>query len=162
MRMMMMTSILNISKPRTHASVLAMIFAVTALCTAPSEASAQDMAEIAVQVRTIHAKKDGAQMDPKLEDIKDTLENAFEGYTSFKDLGLQTETVTHTGSGKFKLPDGTDLEVSYKGKSKDLLKLGLGVGKKFKSDVRASRGGTFFQAGLPHEGGILIIAITIQ
>jgi hypothetical protein len=162
MRIMMMTSLLHQINARLPATLLVMVFALTAMSALPAEVVAQEKDEIEVQVRTIHAKKDGDKLDPKLTDIRETLGKAFKGYESFNDLGIQTETVTNSGSGKFKLPDGTDLEVSYKGKSKELLRLGLGVGEKFKSDVRVSPGGTFFQAGLPYNGGILIIAITIQ
>ena len=158
---MMMTTTTTAARSRLMSLMLACAVACAAFGLAhPQQAAAQD--KIEVSVRTIHALKEGKAMDTKLDDLKETLTKAFEGYTTFKDLGTQSQTLTLEGSGKFSLPEGTDLEVTYKGTSKDLLRLGLAVGKKFKSDVRVSPGGTFFQAGLPHEGGILIIAITIR
>ncbi len=150
-------------------TLMAMMAVMVAFATLPGAALAQDGGggdqanqPIELSVRSIHAVPDGKSIDPKLADMEGTLTKAFEGYGDFKDLGTIEAKVDVSGTGDFKLPDGTALKITYKGATKDLIRLGLAVGDKFKSDVRAGRGGTFFQAGLPYEGGILIIAITVR
>lgn len=131
----------------------------------PGTAVAQDAeaAPLAIQVHTVHALPGGQSMDTSLsKEMAATLQKAFDGYGTFKDLGVQKAEVALTKAHTFTLKDGTELTLTYKGPSKELVRLGLAVGEKFKSDVRASHGVTFYQAGLPYEGGILIIAITVQ
>lgn len=142
------------------ASAVMMTALALALTASPQEAQAQDRIE--AEVRSIYAVAGGTTVDASLGDLGKTLEKAFKGYGNFKEVGQEKAEITSEQTYRFKLPDGTPLDITFKGKSKELIRLGLTVGEKFKSDVRASPGNTFFQAGLPYEDGILIIAITVK
>ncbi len=146
---------------RLAAPWMALLVACFALgMLSPATAAAQDKVEIGV--RAILASPEAGAADPELADLQATLVKAFEGYGTFKELSDEKAALALQKTQKFALPDGTAFEVAFKGTTGDLLKLGLSVGDKFKSDVRVSRGSTFFQAGLPYNKGILIIAITAR
>jgi hypothetical protein len=108
------------------------------------------------------ATSGGAFVDPALADLKPKLLKAFDGYENFKSLSKQGARIARGSSHKFTLPDGTILQITAKETSGETLRLGIGVGNKFKTNVRVSPGNTFFQAGLPYKGGILVIAITAR
>ncbi len=125
-------------------------------------AQAQDNGEIKVQVRTIHVQAQGDTFDTSLTDLKQDLIKGFKGYTSFKARSQDEAKVTAGGAHKFVLPDGNHLQMTFRDAPSGLVRLGLNVDGKFKTNVRVSRGNTFFQAGLPYEGGILVIAIKVD
>ncbi|MBH25266.1 MAG: hypothetical protein CMH57_12605 [Myxococcales bacterium] len=171
------TDTMNVSQCTLRIAVTALLTfgAMSAVASAvlltPIEAQAQDKGSeaITVQIRTIYATTDAKGVDPKLSDLKGKLVGAFETYGTFKELASHQTTLNTGGSYEFSIPGGNRLVVSHKGpEGKDaktntqLIKLGLGVTDKFKSDVRVSRGTTLFQAGLPHGSGILILAITVR
>jgi len=136
----------------------------------PGEVLAQvKKAPVSVEIRTIYATADNKGVDPKLQHLEGKLTKAFAGYGTFKGLAKHQASLSQGSSYEFSIPGGTRFIISHKGQTSndgklpdDLLKLELNIDKKFKSDVRASRGSTFFQAGLPHGSGILIIAITVK
>jgi len=138
------------------------VLATTALL--PAQAHAQS--GVKVVIRTIHATTDTGSMDGRLEPLAMKLTKAFQGYEGFLELSRQDINITAAAPFSFVLPDGTRFRLDFKGQDGDLFKLGVGVGKRFDTDMRASAGSTFFQAGLPHthEGrdGILIIAVTVE
>lgn len=144
---------------------LTLCAAVVVIPTAlPQAAQAQE--EVEITIRTIHATADGGAMDGKLEVLSQKLVKAFTAYSGFTELNNQTITIKGDSPFSFVLPDGTRFRLDYKGQDKGLYKLGVGVGKLFDTEMRASKGSTFFQAGLPFKNadkdGILIIAVTVK
>jgi hypothetical protein len=133
---------------------------------APGAAQAQEQAAqaapIQVRVRAIQAVPKGEGVDPALADLKESLVKGFEGYQGFKPLATLEASIQAEGAHTFEVPGGNTLQISHQGVSEGLIKLGVNVGGKFQTAVRVSRGNTFFQAGLPYEGGVLILAITVQ
>lgn len=127
----------------------------------PGQARADDTVTVDVRVIRV-ATSGGAHVDPALADLKSKLLKAFDGYENFKSLSQDSATLAQGQSHSFTLPDGTELLVTAKETAGETLRLGLGVGNKFKTNVRVSPGNTFFQAGLPYKGGILVIAITAR
>lgn len=130
----------------------------------PAQAQAAD--KVGVVIRTIHASTDpGGSMDGRLEPLASKLTKAFQGYVGFTELNTQNITITSDAPFSIVLPDGTRFRLDYKGLENNLHRIGVGVGKKFDTDIRASGGSTFFQAGLPFrhndKDGILIVAITV-
>ncbi len=136
-----------------------------AVTLAPSQAHAAD--DVTVVIRTIHAAPDGQGADPQLNDLGPKLTKAFQGYGAFTQIQSQRVNISAAEPFSIVLPDGTRFRLDYKGAEGDgaLHRLGVGVGKRLDTDVRASNGSTFFQAGLPykHNGqdGILIVAISL-
>ena len=138
----------------------------------PEETSAQTNETVSIEIRTIYATTDPKGIDNKLKPLKGKLTKAFSNYGTFKELARHETSLREGSAYEFSIPGGTRLIITHKGevtvnvdKTKDpqaLIKLGLSVDKKFNSSVRASRGSTFFQAGLPHGSGILILAITVR
>lgn len=149
--------------PTAHISQAILLVATVAVCflAAPNQAQADESVNVDVRVIRV-ATSGGAHVDPALGDLKQKLLKAFDGYENFKSLSRNQATIAKGRSHKFTLPDGTALTVTAKDTSGETLRLGLGVGDKFRTNVRVSPGNTFFQAGLPYKGGILVIAITAR
>lgn len=122
-------------------------------------AAAQD---ISVRVRVIAATKQGDSFDKKLGDLKNKLQKAFGGYSNFKLLDDTKFKLEKSQSRSMSLPGGTKLKLTFNGVSADLLRIGLAIGDQFSTTLRASRGSTFFQAGLDYKNGTLILAITAK
>lgn len=122
-------------------------------------AAAQD---ITVRVRAIAATKQGSSFDPKLNDLKNELQKAFGGYSHFKLIDDNSFRLKQSQSRTTDLPGGTQLTLTFHGVTADLLRIGLAIGDQFSTTLRASRGSTFFQAGLDYKNGTLILAITAR
>ncbi len=139
------------------------LVATVALCwlAVPTQAHADDSVNVDVRVIRV-ATSGGAHVDTALEDLKPKLLKAFDGYENFQSLSQQDARIPSGQSHDFTLPDGTILRVTAKDTTGETLRIGIGVGNKFKTNVRVSPGNTFFQAGLPYKGGILVIAITAR
>lgn len=122
--------------------------------------------EVTVEIRTIYVTTDAKGIDARLEHLKPKLTKAFPNYGTFKELARHEATLQRDAAFEFSIPGGTHLILSNKGlhveEGKELIHLSMNVDRKFRSDVRASRGSTFFQAGLPHGSGILVLAITLR
>ena len=129
----------------------------------PGQAVAQDevpgpSAAVSVRVATIHAKvSPGAA--PTAQKLVARLRKAFPGYQAFQVLGTTTLGLTEGGTGQAKLPNGSALDITYLGRAKDLLRLRVALPPRLKTEVRVADGATFYQAGVEHEGGVLILAL---
>ena len=115
-----------------------------------------------VEVRAISASKEGDSFDKKLADLKSKLETVFASYLKFEQLSKTSIQLDKGQSDSVKLPEGSTLEITFHGLADDLIKLGVDVGDKLSTTLRASPGSTFFQAGLEYDDGILILAITVD
>ena len=143
------------------------LLALTLALLAPGQALAQDEAPapapapavaVSVKVATIHAKV-GKGPAPTVEKLVARLRKAFPGYHTFVVLGTTTLALTKDGSGQAKLPNGSALEITYLGRAKDLLRLRVALPPRLKTEVRVADGATFYQAGVEHDGGVLILAL---
>ncbi len=127
-----------------------------------STAAAADEDNRSVEVRTIVAAVDGDSFDDDLEDLRGQLERGFEGYTSFRQINQQSRKLGDESPARFRLPTEDRLELTYHGRAGEFVKLGLSIEDRLSTTLRATPGSTFFQAGLRHEEGILILAITVR
>lgn len=116
---------------------------------------------VTVEVRTIAASTEDSGFDTRLDPLKGKLTRAFRGYKSFTLLGKRVLSLKEGKGKSMPLPNGSELELTYHGMAGELVKVGLAIAGKMSTTLRASRGSTFFQAGMDHENGILILAITV-
>ena len=123
------------------------------------EASAQDAS---VEVRTIEASRNGDEIDAKLSDLKGELNVAFAGYTSFRQLSVDRLALNQGEPKGVTLPNGADMTITFNGHAGEMVKLGLAIAGKMSTTLRITSGGTFFQAGMKHGDGILILAIKVE
>lgn len=116
---------------------------------------------ITLDVSVVHAKKGGATVDPALASIEGALTKAFKGYGTFAKLDAEKLELTQSGTpGRVSLPNGKTAVFAYKGAAGPRHKLELRIPEsKVDVDLRAPARKVFFQAGLPHDGGILILAL---
>lgn len=115
---------------------------------------------VSVEVHAIAASNDGEGVDDELEDMADKLQKVFGNYSTFEQVETTTIEVDKGEQKSVQLPQGSTLQVTFHGFADDLIKLGINVGDKLSTTLRASSGSTFFQAGLEYGDGILILAIT--
>ncbi|MFB6350909.1 MAG: hypothetical protein ABEN55_15805 [Bradymonadaceae bacterium] len=144
---------------RTFFHILVATAALAVVLGASPPASAQT---IDVEVRAISASKQGDSFDKKLSDLKSKLEKVFANYSHFEQLSQTSIQLDKGQTDSVNLPEGSTLEITFHGLAKDLIKLGVDVGDKMSTTLRASPGSTFFQAGLEYDDGILILAITVD
>lgn len=118
---------------------------------------------ITLKVTVVHATKSGGEVDPALAAIRGSLQQAFGGYTSFKQLD-DTELALRQGqSGTVSLPNGKSAVFEYKGPAGPQHQLELRIPEsKVDVDLRAPAKRMFYQAGMPHAGGILILALYVK
>lgn len=118
--------------------------------------------EVTIRVRSIAASTQGQHFDSKLDDLKTKLQKAFRGYTHFELVDDTKFTLQANKSKTVAVPGGTEMTLEFKGVTGDFLRLGLSIGDKLHTTLKASRGSTFFQAGLSYKSGMLILAITAE
>ncbi len=137
-----------------------LVAAMGLITLAASPALAGD--SVSVEVRVIAATSDGDEFDDDLEDIRNRLERGFTDYSSFEELGRQTHRIEKDSSQNFGLPTGDTLTLTYNGSDDEFVKLGLVLETKLSTNLRATPGSTFFQAGLSYKDGTLVLAITVN
>lgn len=125
-----------------------------------SPAFAQD--SITVEVRSIYASKDGSSFDSSLNDLKNKLTRAFGGYTNFEQVGDTSLKISKSKSKSTRLANGSTMKLTFHGETGRFVKLGLSIASKLNTTLKATKGSTFFQAGLNYKSGILILAITVK
>ena len=138
---------------------LVMTVAMVGLVGFSPSAQAQDLS---VEVRTIAASRTGDTVDSALSDIQSTLNVTFAGYTSFRQLSVNTVALSQGKSEEVPLPNGAEMTLTFNGYAGELVKLGLNIAGKMSTTLRVSSGSTFFQAGVRHKDGILILAIKVK
>ena len=144
-------------------STLAFLFAAALTSVAgPSIAHAQaPTGKAHVTVKTIHAKKAKAKSTAP-EALVERLSKAFPNYGSFHLLGGAEWDLAKDKKGDHKLPTEETLSVTYLGPQDKHLRLRIVIPPKLKTEVRVKNGGIIYQAGMAHDGGILILSVRAQ
>ena len=140
---------------------LAFLLSVVGLLFLSTPAAAQSKS-ISVEVRSIAATSKGSHFDPKLNDLKKRLTKAFAGYSNFRQVASTQFQLAPNAEKTAELPDGNQMTVTFHGYSGKFIRLGFGIAGKLNTILRATPGGTFFQAGLRYGDGILILAIRVE
>lgn len=121
---------------------------------------------VTLKVAVVHATKGKVtKKDPALKKITRSLTKAFGkiGYTSFKQVNKQKLKLVLGKSGVIKLPNANKAIVTYKGKKGKRHMVKLSIPKsKVNVALRAPARKVFYQAGIPHKGGILILALYLK
>jgi len=118
---------------------------------------------VGLKVSVIHAKKTGTEKDPALDKIVGALSKVFGGYTSFRQLDKKALALTLEKGGEVQLPNGKTAVFAYKGKKGSQHQIKLTIPQsKVDVDLRAPAGKMFYQAGMKHDGGILILALYLK
>ncbi len=147
--------------PHSYIPRVLIFAAFASVLLAATGAMAQDTVDVEVRVIQV-SMKGGSHMDEALEDLEPRLLKAFEGYQSFRSIARHKATIAAGKTHSFPLPEGTTLQITPTDITAKDLRLGVKVGEMFRTKVRVSPGNTFFQAGLPYKGDILVIAITAR
>lgn len=145
---------------RTLTNYILLVFVLGSLFTFSQPVAAQDT--VTVQVRSIAASTKGDSFDGRLSDLRRNLERGFAGYTSFEQVGVHSFALAEKGAESVSLPNGSTLTMTFHGRAGEFINLGLAIGGRLNTTLRASPGSTFFQAGLNYRDGILILAITVK
>jgi hypothetical protein len=145
---------------KTLIHYILLVFVLGSLMTFAEPVAAQDT--VTVQVRSIAASTKGEQFDSRLSDLRRNLERGFAGYTSFEQVGVTSFSLAEKGSESVGLANGSTLTMTFHGRAGQFINLGLAIGDRLNTTLRASPGSTFFQAGLNYRDGILILAITVK
>ena len=124
------------------------------------EAEALDAEAFQLQIRVIHARSDGAGVDPRLQDLKVDLGQL--NYRSFKLLDGHQKQVFSRETVALEFPGNRWLNVRTKGIAKDgSLKIRLSIRDlKFKVKAKVRPGSTILVGGPPHDGGAIVLAVT--
>lgn len=118
---------------------------------------------VSLKVAVVHATKNGNQTDPALANIQGSLKKVFGGYTAFKQLDKAELALTLEKGGEVKLPNGKTAAFAYKGKKGAQHQLTLTIPEsRVNVDLRAPARKMFYQAGMKHDGGILILALYLK
>ncbi len=135
--------------------------ALTLMSVTPLVASASE--GVTLKVSVVHATKNGTDTDPALANIQGSLSKVFGGYTSFKQLDKAELRLTAQKGGQVSLPNGKTAVFAYKGKSGRQHQIKLTIPQsRVDVDLRAPARKMFYQAGMKHAGGILILALYLK
>jgi len=123
---------------------------------------------IRLKVSVIHAFKSEGLADPKLDKIRGELTEAFAGYKGFKLLQSEelaiydpAQPLGAQAAQSIKLPNGETAEFRHSGvsaKGQHSIRFSLAQAKVV-VDLKAPLRKVFYQAGMKHAGGILILAM---
>lgn len=118
---------------------------------------------VRLDVTVIHATKGKPSVDPALAKMKTNLTRAFGGYQSFRQLDEMSFDLVPKSSKSIALPDSRKAVFRYDGAKSGRHLLHLEIPEtKVSVDLRAPTGKTFYQAGLNHKGGVLILAMVLH
>ena len=131
-----------------------------ALSAAAPQAQAADAR---LKVAVIHATKAKQPVDPALKKINASLVKAFGGYQGFKQLAKHDLELDRDQAKGFKLPNGHQAKVTYKGLDGKQHRIRLAAPKaKVDVDLKVPMNRMFYQAGMKHANGILILALYLK
>lgn len=137
---------------------LATVLAVAAIA-GPEPGNESKHGKVRCEIQIIHATRGKAFMDPSLKPVARFLKNSFGArFQAFKQLGRSSMTLSKSQRSAKKLPNDTELSLTYLGSDKQQLRLVMEVGG-MKTVVKVHNGGLFFQAGRRYKSGMLIVAI---
>lgn len=135
----------------------------------PAPSAAQLVA--ACSVRVIHAQREGSTFDPQLETLRPQLTKPpLSAWPSFRLIKQHELTLHGKEPGVFELPGGHEGQLGFQGKvetpNKKRLRLHLeihdGTAKILSTVFVVNDGGTVLQAGLKHEGGLVVLGVTCR
>lgn len=113
-----------------------------------------------LKVSVIQATKEKAAPDPTLAKIQGELQEAFGAYQGFKRVQAEEKLLSSETPVKIDLPNGETAEFKHQGLEKNLHKIRFSLTKsKVNLDLKAPLKKMFYQAGMKHGGGILILAM---
>lgn len=113
-----------------------------------------------LKVSVIQASKEKGPDDPALAKIQGELKEAFGGYQGFKRLQSEEKLLAGDTPVKIDLPNGESAEFKHQGIEKKLHKIHFSLPKsKVNLDLKAPLKKMFYQAGMKHAGGMLILAM---
>lgn len=114
-----------------------------------------------LKISVVHALKKAGPKDPALARVQGKLEKTFAGYKSFKELAKHKFTLQKGTPAMLKLPNKKAAKFDYKGKAGKSHKVAMTIGKNtFNLAIPEKR--LFFQAGMKHQGGILVLALYLK
>jgi len=117
---------------------------------------------VRLKVSVVHATKAPANGSPGLKPrVLRSLKQTFAGYKSFQELANHKLKFAEGGKSSVKLPNGKTAVVTYKGKKGAQHLINLAVGG-VNVDLRSHARRLFYQAGLKHKNGILILAFYLK
>ena len=144
----------------SHAVSRAMLLAsIAMLAVAPAVAAQERSSTVELTVSTVLATRARTNPDPSLQSLARLLEKAFADYSGFELLSVTRMSVPLGQQAQVPLPNRATLNLSYKGMEEAFIRLDLSIPPRLSTSVRVSDGGTFFQAGMAHGKGILVLAI---
>lgn len=113
-----------------------------------------------LKVSVIQASKEKGPPDPALAKIQAEIQEAFAGYQGFKRVQAEEKLLADDTPVKISLPNGETAEFKHQGVEKNLHKIHFSLTKsKVNLDLKAPLKKVFYQAGMKHGGGILILAM---
>lgn len=132
---------------------------ILAALSGPEPDAATGAAKVRCEIQVIHATRGQEFVDPALKPLSRYLRNSFGSrYQSFRQLAQHNMVLAKSERQTQRLPNGTELLLTYLDSDESRLRLVMEVGG-LKTTVRVHDGGLFFQAGRRHQGGMLIVAI---
>ena len=138
---------------------VALAIALLLSATGPVPTANQKASKVRCDITVIHATKGKAGVDPALKPLASYLTNSFGSrYQSFKEIGRTALTLAPNERAVHKLPNDTELSLTYLGADETLLRLLMEVSG-LKTTVKVHDGGLFFQAGRSYKEGMLVVAI---
>lgn len=143
-------------RPSTSAAALVALSTLCLLSAVPAAAEGPTK----LTVTTVVARARPGPPDASLGALGPMLRRSFPDHKGFTLLGSTTLTASRAKPEAVPLPNGGTLTLTYQGTEQGYVRLDLAIPPRLKTSVRVAAGGTFFQAGLPHDDGILVLAIT--
>lgn len=138
--------------------LVACLFGLTGLV-GPAQAAEKASLKISV----IYATKKPGPKDPALKKIQRSLEKAFGGYKNFRQLAKHKLSLSLKKTRQIKLPNKQTAGFTYEGTVKKREKIKVSIPKsRVDVTLRAPKRRMFYQAGLRHKDGILILALYLR
>lgn len=116
---------------------------------------------IEVVVTVVHARPSEGGVAPELDKLARYLVKAFPNHKSFVRLSVHDERLAVGAEARLMLPNKHQLMFKHTGWKDGFAALQLEVGG-LESTVNVKDGGTFFQAGRAHDGGMIVLAFEVR
>ena len=133
-----------------------------ALLAGPEPNAGEKIGSVRCEIQVIHATRGTPFVDPSLKSLKRYLTRSFGNrYQSFQQVSSGRLVIRKDQRRTRKLPNSTELGLTYLGSDASLLRLVMEVSG-LKTQVKIHDGGLFFQAGRAYKGGMLVVAIRVH
>ena len=121
---------------------------------------------VKLKVAVIHASKSVAKIDKRISKRLAKSLKTESAFSQFKGFRLVSKSVLKLARGKaasVELPTQEKAVITYEGKAKRKHKLGLSIPKhKIQMKLKTPQKKLFYQAGIRHDQGILILAFYLK